>query len=395
MADSGFTPIQLYRTTTAAAAPVSGNLVAGEIAININDADMALYAKNNTGNVKRLMNNPAGLKYPTADGTANQFIKTDGLGNLTFGGTLAVANGGTGLTTLTAGYIPYGNGTGALSSSAGLFYDGTKLGIGTSSPLSFAKQTIQFDAGTITQALSLVAYGGSPTISFKTAGGTAASPSASTTVAISLMGSTTSDGTTFFNTSAIQSNVDSTVTTGSHPTHITFSTTPSGSTSRSERMRIDSSGNVGIGTSSPSTQLHIASATAKTRIDTTAAASNNPELQLTAVARQFNIGVGGATFATPALQGSYYIYDNTAATYRMVIDTSGNVGIGTSSPTGKLDVAGTIKTLGYTVAALPTGVTGARAYVTNALTPVFGATVVAGGAVTIPVFYNGTNWIVG
>jgi len=162
-----------------------------------------------------------------------------------------------------------------------------------------------------------------------------------------------------------------------------------------EKMRIDSSGNVGIGTSSPSTQLHIASATAKTRIDTTAAASNNPELQLTAVARQFNIGVGGATFATTALQGSYYIYDNTAATYRMVIDYAGNVGIGLTSPTGKLDVAGTIKTLGYTVTTLPTGVVGARAYVTDALTPVFGATVVTGGAVTIPVFYNGTNWIVG
>jgi hypothetical protein len=71
------------------------------------------------------------------------------------------------------------------------------------------------------------------------------------------------------------------------------------------------------------------------------------------------------------------------------------VGIGLTSPTGKLDVAGTIKTLGYTVATLPTGVVGARAYVTDALTPVFGATVVTGGAVTIPVFYNGTNWIVG
>jgi hypothetical protein len=84
MAQSGYTPIQLYRTTTAAAAPSSGNLSAGELAINIADADMALYAKNNTGTVKRLINNPAGLKYPTADGTANQLVKTDGAGNLAF-----------------------------------------------------------------------------------------------------------------------------------------------------------------------------------------------------------------------------------------------------------------------------------------------------------------------
>ena len=84
MAQSGFTPIQLYRTTTAAAVPLAADLAQGELAININDADMALYAENASGTVKRLNNNPAGLKYPTADGTANQIIKTDGSGNLSF-----------------------------------------------------------------------------------------------------------------------------------------------------------------------------------------------------------------------------------------------------------------------------------------------------------------------
>lgn len=90
MAQTGYTPIQLYRTTTAGAAPTSGNLNAGELAFNIADADMALYAKNNTGTVKRIMNNPAGLKYPTADGTSGQFVTTDGAGNLSF----ATSSGG-------------------------------------------------------------------------------------------------------------------------------------------------------------------------------------------------------------------------------------------------------------------------------------------------------------
>lgn len=50
---------------------------------------------------------------------------------------------------------------------------------------------------------------------------------------------------------------------------------------------------------------------------------------------------------------------------------------------------------GSTVAGLPAGVIGMRSYVTDALAPAFGAAVVGGGAVVIPVFYNGAAWIVG
>jgi hypothetical protein len=44
-------------------------------------------------------------------------------GAVTLAGTLNVVNGGTGLTTLTANYIPYGNGTSALASSSNLTYN--------------------------------------------------------------------------------------------------------------------------------------------------------------------------------------------------------------------------------------------------------------------------------
>jgi hypothetical protein len=84
MAQTGYTPIQLYRSTTASAAPSAGNLSPGELGFNINDADMALYAENASGTVKRIINNPVGLKYPTADGTSGQVVTTDGAGNLTF-----------------------------------------------------------------------------------------------------------------------------------------------------------------------------------------------------------------------------------------------------------------------------------------------------------------------
>jgi hypothetical protein len=85
MAQTGYTPIQLYRTTTAAAAPTAANLLPGELGININDADMAIYAENASGVVKRVMNNPAGLKYPDTDGTSGQAIVTNGSGTLSFG----------------------------------------------------------------------------------------------------------------------------------------------------------------------------------------------------------------------------------------------------------------------------------------------------------------------
>ena len=82
MAASGFTPIQLYRSSTASAVPLAANLAAGELAINT--ADVALFAENSAGTVTRIMNNAAGLLYPAADGTAGQVITTNGSGTLSF-----------------------------------------------------------------------------------------------------------------------------------------------------------------------------------------------------------------------------------------------------------------------------------------------------------------------
>ena len=84
MAQATYTPISLYHSTTATTVPSSVNLVSGELALNIANADMSVYTRNASGTVKLLMNNPAALKYPIADGTANQVIKTDGAGNLSF-----------------------------------------------------------------------------------------------------------------------------------------------------------------------------------------------------------------------------------------------------------------------------------------------------------------------
>jgi len=168
-------------------------------------------------------------------------------------------------------------------------------------------------------------------------------------------------------------------------------------TNNLERMRIDSSGNVGIGTSSPSVKLQVNGPIAVQ--GTAAYPSSGSGIELvsnTTSTTNTIISYNRSTSSWMDLiyQANTHIWA-TSGSEQMRIDASGNVGIGTSTPAVKLDVAGPIKTLGYTVATLPTGVTGMKTYVTDALAPTFGATVVGGGAVTIPVFYNGTNWIVG
>ena len=47
MAATGYTPIQLYYSSTASAIPLAANLASGELAINITDGK--IYYKNNSG----------------------------------------------------------------------------------------------------------------------------------------------------------------------------------------------------------------------------------------------------------------------------------------------------------------------------------------------------------
>ena len=76
MSQSGYTPIQLYRTTTASATPTAGNLAAGELAINTTDEK--LYFKNAGGTVKLLASNVT----PVANGGTGATTADDARTNL-------------------------------------------------------------------------------------------------------------------------------------------------------------------------------------------------------------------------------------------------------------------------------------------------------------------------
>ena len=134
MSATNFTPIQLYRSTTASAVPLAANLAAGELALNI--VDGKLYY-NDSGTVKLLASNASTTVVNTLSfGTTGLTPSTATSGAITVAGTLVVSNGGTGLTSVTAGRLLFGAGTSALGNSANLFWDNsnTRLGVGTNAP---------------------------------------------------------------------------------------------------------------------------------------------------------------------------------------------------------------------------------------------------------------------
>ena len=100
-------------------------------------------------------------------------------------------------------------------------------------------------------------------------------------------------------------------------------------TSSIERMRIDSSGNVGIGTSSPAQKLHIASDGYNFR---TSNGANSFGYNLGR-----NVGDGLLYFYGDQSGNNGYVFSGINGE-RMRIDSSGNVGIGTSSPNYPLSV---------------------------------------------------------
>jgi len=76
MAQSGFTPISTYYTTTASATPTAGNLVNGELAINITDGK--LFYKDNAGVVQTI----AGKAGAGVAGGSNTQVQYNSSGSL-------------------------------------------------------------------------------------------------------------------------------------------------------------------------------------------------------------------------------------------------------------------------------------------------------------------------
>jgi len=106
------------------------------------------------------------------------------------------------------------------------------------------------------------------------------------------------------------------------------------------RMTLDTSGNVGIGTTTPGRLLSIASAgAAPLQIDTTSGTGSLAQFTSTSVVK------GYMGYINQGTTGLGFLASN-GTTANMLVTDAGNVGIGVTSPTAKLDVRGATATSG-------------------------------------------------
>jgi hypothetical protein len=143
--------------------------------------------------------------------------------------------------------------------------------------------------------------------------------------------------------------------------HLIFNTRPAGG-GITERMRITDAGNVGIGTASPSKKLFVNTTVAGDGVQVTNSAAGSG-----ALVDIVSTDTGGVTWRAQSLGnvasrvGNFSIVQVGNNTAIEIQKTTLNVGIGTTTPGSRLDVAGTINAIGLSINGSPivTGVASA------------------------------------
>ena len=117
---------------------------------------------------------------------------------------------------------------------------------------------------------------------------------------------------------------------------LVFSTLNGGT--RTNQMWITNAGNVGIGTSAPNATLDVARPATAATINITSGANALQLVESTAGDASF-INYAAGRSITISQAGTGFVNIGTNSVERMRIDASGNVGIGTSAPSGRLGVS--------------------------------------------------------
>jgi hypothetical protein len=270
-------------------------------------------------------------------------------------GTLPVANGGTGTSTaFTTGSVVFAGASGVYSQdNANFFWDDTnnRLGIGTTTPTQSldvnGNLAITGSARRITGDFSNATI--SNRVMFQTS-----TVNDNTTVSFIPNGTGTQTFLSLYNNSDSSNSSLGLIASRAATFELAATKTGTGTylpmtflTNASERIRIDTSGNVGVGTSSPSYSLDIAkSGFAQVRIVST---NDDPLITLGSQIASSQYWTYGATSNISGQGANRFIIATSTSSagsvsQKLMIDSNGNVGIGTSSvlASTKLDVRGAI-----------------------------------------------------
>jgi hypothetical protein len=293
------------------------------------------------------------------------------------GSTVAVNRGGTGQTTFTAGQIVYGNGTSALATSSNMTFDGTKLTLANDASVS-----------------GLTIGKGAGSIATNTVVGNAALGSNVSGASLVAIGQQALRVNTASNNTAVGYQAGYSNTTGANNFFGGYVAGFNNTTGY---------GNVAIGGSDNAVG--------------SALYFNTDGYQLTAIGAgalaKNTTGIRSTAVGFQSLNANTTASNNTAIGYQAgstLTTGSNNILIGYQAAPSAITVSNEI-TIGNstntviryphsygTVASLPSASTvgrGSRTFVTDALAPVFQATVTGGGAVFTPVYSDGTNWKIG
>ena len=238
---------------------------------------------------------------PSTDGTNGQVLKTDGAGILTWS---ADNNGG-------------GGGSQWTTNGTAIYYNTGNVGIGTSTP------------GTLFNVTSST---NSNPVSFDGAAG----------MYISLY-----EGGAYRGYLGSYSGAANDVDFGTGGTNLTGKL--NFTIQAAPKMTIDAAGNVGIGTTAPASLLEVSSSQPDARIGLTNSANFGRLLFAQSGTIFSSVQQIGSTYATTNRQNALEFMNLTASgpisywtggSERLRINSSGNVGIGTTAPTSKLHVVG-------------------------------------------------------
>ncbi|MEH2551640.1 hypothetical protein V1283_008285 [Bradyrhizobium sp. AZCC 2262] len=181
--------------------------------------------------------------------------------------------------------------------------------------------------------ITLDSYGNLNSFGMQRANGTAASKTAS--AADDLLGilyGTGYDGTSAYGAGGaqIRFSASQAFTTSNQGTYMTFHTVANNTTTNVERLRIDNAGNVGIGTTTPNSLLTLSGSESSAGVNRAAIRFGD-----TTASQQWTVNIFGS--GSNEGTGKFGI-NQVGSGSRFLIDTSGNVGIGTTTPQNNLVV---------------------------------------------------------